>query len=189
MNKYIAILFASATLLLSGSVVSAQNDSNTFNFGATLSGAQEPVPADAPTTPTAGVATQMAGTLTLSVVPDLASLTFRLTVQNGVGVTASHLHCGRPGENGPVVMPLSPANPAGQDVNGVLAEATLRSENIDAGATACEQLIGRPIRNIASLAAAAVLGFIYVNVHTLTNPSGEIRGQLIVGVEPTTPGS
>jgi hypothetical protein len=189
MNKYIAILFTGAALLLSGSGALAQTDSNTFNFGATLSGAQEPVPADAPTTPTAGVSTQMTGTLELAVQPDLSSLTFRLTVQNGVGITASHLHCGRPGENGPVVIPLSPPNAAGQDVNGVLAEATLRSESIDAGATACEQLIGRPIRNIASLAAAAALGLIYVNVHTLTNPSGEIRGQLIVGVEPTTPGS
>lgn len=187
MNKYLALVSATAALLLSGSPTIAQDDGNTFDFGATLSGAQEPVPADAPATPSTGVATQMTGTLEVAVQPDLSSLTFRLVVQNGVGVTASHLHCGRPGENGPVIIPLSPPNAAGQDVNGVLAEATLRSENIDPGAAACEQLIGRPVRNIASLAAAAALGLIYANVHTVTNPSGEIRGQLIVGVAPSAP--
>jgi hypothetical protein len=185
MNKYLAIVSATATLVLLGSPTIAQDNSNTFNFGATLSGAQEPVPPDAPATPSAGVSTQMTGTLEVSVVPDLSSLTFRLVVQNGVGITASHLHCGHPGENGPVVLPLSPPNAAGQDVNGVLAEATLRSEAIDPGASACEELIGRPVRNIASLAAAAALGLIYANVHTVANPAGEIRGQLIVGVEPT----
>jgi hypothetical protein len=184
MKKHVAMVPAAAALLLSGSPVTAQESGDTFDFGATLSGAQEPVPADAPATPSTGVSTEMTGTLEVAVLPDLSSLAFRLVVQNGVAVTASHLHCGRPGENGPVVLPLSPPNAAGQDVNGVLAEATLRSENIDPGATACEQLIGRPVRNIASLAAAATLGLIYANVHTAAYPAGEIRGQLIVGVKP-----
>ncbi len=39
-------------------------------------------------------------------------------------------------------------------------------------ATACEALIGRPVRNIASLTAAAVLGLIYVNVHTVASILG-----------------
>src|SRR6185436_10628035 len=125
--------------------------------GATLSGAQEPVPADAPATPSTGVATQATGTLDMSVLPDLSSLTFRLVVQNGAKVTASHLHCGRPGENGPIAVFLSTPNQAGEDINGVLAEGTIKSENIDPGATACEAAIGRPVRNIASLAAAATL--------------------------------
>lgn len=189
MNQYTAILSAITALLLWASPTVAQDSSNTFDFGATLSGAQEPVPADAPATPSPGVTTQMTGTLEISVLPDLSSFTFRLVVQNGVGVTASHLHCGRPGENGPVVIPLSPPSAEGQNVNGVLAEGTLRSENIDPGATACEQLIGRPVRNVAALAAAATLGLIYANVHTVANPSGEIRGQVIVGVAPTPVGS
>jgi hypothetical protein len=184
MNKSIQFVFVAIAFLLSAPAVVAQADPR-FEFGATLSGAQEPVPADAPSTPSPGVSTQANGTFEIYVQPDLSSLTFTLKVQNGTGVTASHMHCGRPGESGPVVVPLSTPNPAGQDVNGVLAEGTVRSENIDPGATACEQLIGRPVRNIASLAAAAALGLIYVNVHTVANPAGEIRGQLIVGVEPT----
>jgi hypothetical protein len=185
MNTRRILIAAAVSLLLPGSALLAQENSDTFNFGATLSGAQEPVPADAPATPSLGVSTQMTGTLEMAVLPDLSSLTFRLVVQKGVKVTASHLHCGRPGENGPIIVPLSTPSQEGQDVSGVLAEGTIRSENIDAGATACEQLIGRPVRNIASLTAAAVLGLIYANVHTVANPSGEIRGQLIVGVKPT----
>ena len=185
MNTPRILVAVAVSLLLPGSALLAQESSDTFNFGATLSGAQEPVPAEAPATPSPGISTQATGTLEMAVQPDLSSLTFRLVVQNGAKVTASHLHCGRPGENGPIVVSLSPANQAGQDVNGVLAEGTVRSENIDAGATACEQLIGRPVRNIASLAAAATLGLIYANVHTVANPAGEIRGQVIVGVKPT----
>jgi hypothetical protein len=123
--------------------------------------------------------------LELAVQPDLSLATFRITVQNGIAVTASHLHCGRPGENGPIIVFLSPPSQEGQDVNGVLSEGTIRNENIEQGATQCEELIGRPVRNVASLAAAATLGLIYANVHTVANPAGEIRGQLIVGVEPT----
>src|SRR4051812_36004569 len=140
MNRQLVVAAVAATLLLPGSAIVAQDSGNTFNFGATLSGAQEPVPPDAPATPSAGVSTQMTGTLEVSVLPDLSSMTFRLVVQNGTKVTASHLHCGRPGENGPVVVPLSAPVEQGQDVSGVLAEGTVRSENIDPGATACEQL-------------------------------------------------
>jgi hypothetical protein len=74
---------------------------------------------------------------------------------------------------------LSAFNAQGQDVNGVLAYGTRRNENIEPGAAACEALIGRPVNNIASLAAAAFDGLIYANVHTLQNPAGEVRGQLI----------
>src|SRR5690606_16760941 len=83
------------------------------------------------------------------------------------------------GQNGPVVVFLSPLNAEGQDVNGLLAEGTRTNEHIEADAEACEALIGRPVRNIASLTGAAFDGLIYANVHTLANPAGEVRGQLI----------
>jgi hypothetical protein len=42
---------------------------------------------------------------------------------------------------------------------GLLAQGTRHNEDIEPGAEACAALIGRPMRNIASLAAAAVAVF------------------------------
>jgi len=186
MNTRVMPLAAAAALVFVAPPTIAQNGGDTFRFGADLSGQQEVTPPDAPTTPSPGVTTQATGTLQLAVLTDLSSLDYTISVQNGVGVTASHLHCGRAGENGPVVAFLSPANVQGAEVNGVLGQGTITNANIEATATDCEELIGRPVRNIASLAEAAVLGLIYVNVHTVANPEGEIRGQVLPGFNPSS---
>jgi hypothetical protein len=151
-----------------------------FTLGAYLSGAQEVVPPNAPTTPSLGVETDMSARVVVVFGRDLTDFRFRLNVQNGVKVTQAHLHCGRPGENGPVVVFLSALNAGGADINGLLGQGTRRNQDVEPGAAACEELIGRPVRNIASLAAAAAAGLIYANVHTVANPAGEVRGQLIL---------
>lgn len=173
-------LILAVSWLLPWSSANAQDEEVvTFGLNARLSGAQEATPPDAPTTPSPGVTTQTTGDVQVRVAEDLSSFAFVLNVNNGAGVTQAHLHCGRPGENGPVIVFLSPLNEGGQDVNGLLAEGTRTNANIEAGAEACEALIGRPVRNIASLTAAAFEGLIYANVHSLANPAGEVRGQLI----------
>ena len=185
MNRRMTFLAAAAALLVSSPAILAQEngDDDFFGFGAVLSGAQEVVPPDEPTTPSPGVSTQMTGAVIVAFAENLSSLNYRIVVQNGVGVTASHLHCGLPGQNGPIIVFLSQPNEQGADVNGVLGEGTLTNENIVDSAAGCEELIGRPVRNIASLAAAAADGLIYANVHTVANPAGEIRGQLIPGTD------
>jgi hypothetical protein len=40
-------------------------------------------------------------------------------------------------------------------------------------------VVGRPVNNIAALAFAKRDGLIYVNLHTPTQPAGEVRGQLV----------
>src|SRR5690606_35685690 len=102
----------------------------------------------------------------------------------GTGITQAHLHCARPGQNGPIVLFLSELEEQGRDVDGPLAQGTRGNEHIEASAAGCSELIGRPVNNIAALAFAAADGLIYANVHSVVNPAGEIRGQLIPGGAP-----
>lgn len=140
-----------------------------------FSGAQEV------TTPPGGVTTSTGGRIRLKFARDLAEASFQLDVTNGTDVTAAHLHCGRAGENGPIVVTLF-NNSAGVDINGTLAEGTVANTDIDtnAGCDSRTDGINRPVNNIASLFAAIRGGFIYANVHTKDNPSGETRAQLFV---------
>lgn len=176
-----SLTVAAYSLLLPWSVTTAGDDHDTLDLNARLSGAQEVTPPAAPTTPSLGVITDMTARVRVHVAKDLSSFVFKLIVRNGTDVTQAHLHCGRPGQNGPVVVFLSAHDTQPQDIDGVFAQGTRRNENIEAGAAGCEELIGRPVNNIASLAAAAFDGLIYANVHTVANPAGEVRGQLIPG--------
>lgn len=181
MNTHVSRLALAGTLALVMGSSSAGEKHYTFDLDARLSGEQEVTPPAAPSVPSLGVITDARARVRVEVAKDLSLFRFRLIVRNGNDVTQAHLHCGRPGQNGPVVVFLSAFNPQGQDVNGVLAHGVRRNEHIEPGAAACEELIGRPINNIASLAAAAFDGLIYANVHTVQNPAGEVRGQLISG--------
>jgi hypothetical protein len=85
----------------------------------------------------------------------------------------AHIHLGPVGETGPVVVWLYPDGPPPQEIpgrfDGVLAEGTITSENLVgplAGAT------------LADLIDEIQAGNAYVNVHTVQNPPGEIRGQI-----------
>jgi hypothetical protein len=114
----------------------------------------------------------------------LTQAEFTLNVADAIGVTQAHFHCGRPGQNGPIVVFLFPvgATTAGPptDVDGLLAGGTLTNVSTDASflVTDCVAAIGRPVNNIASLFFAMRDGLIYANVHTATFPGGEIRSQL-----------
>jgi hypothetical protein len=167
-----------ALLAISGSAYSDERSDRGLRFEATLSGAQEV------TTPPGGVATDTTGEIKVNFDAGLTQAEFDLSVFNGVEVTVAHLHCERPGRNGPVVIFLfGPADPP-INVDGELAEGTLTNTGFrpaggGTGPTDCPALIGRPVNNIASLAFAMRDGLIYANVHTVAHSSGEIRGQLL----------
>ncbi len=101
---------------------------------------------------------------------------YLLVMNNVQNVIGAHLHCGRAGENGPIVVPL-PVNNRNQNLSGAI-----RNDDIDATVD-CRAIIGRSINNVASLLAAINEGLIYVNVHTQQYPDGFIRGQLFPGAE------
>lgn len=99
------------------------------------------------------------------------ALSFKLIVANIMDVTMAHLHMGAPGENGPVVAFLfRDANNAGSHLfNGILAEGIIIAEDL------IGPLSGNPL---SELIREMEEGNIYVNVHTVAYPGGEIRGQI-----------
>jgi hypothetical protein len=107
----------------------------------TLSGANE-VPA---------VTTPATGTGTVTMMPD-RSVSAKITV-TGMTATASHIHEGAAGTNGPVIVPFTKT-----------ADNTFEAP---AGAKLTE-----------SQYASYKAGNLYVNVHSAKNPGGEVRAQL-----------
>ncbi len=141
-----------------------------LRFEANLNGAQEVPSVDTDTT----------GKVEVRFDEGLGSAKFRLKVRNGVAVTQAHLHCARARRNGPVVVFVFGFVPGGFNVDGELAEFTLTDANIAAVGADCIPTTGFSANTIADLAEAMSEGNIYVDVHTVDSPYGEIRGQLKV---------
>lgn len=127
---------------------------------ATLSGREE-VPAQPNS-----IATGM-----FSATPGRDRLEWQL-LAGGVGFVAGHIHLGAAGVNGPIVVPLIANNPGGQNTVDT------------AGTVAQSDLVGPLAGNYAGFAAALARGELYVNLHTVAFPGGEIRAQL----RPAAPG-
>lgn len=100
---------------------------------------------------------------------DGSGLQYRLIVANIEFVTQAHIHLAPPNENGPVVAFLFGFVPEGATTNGTLAQ----------GIIVAGDLIG-PLAGMSvdDLVAEIEAGNAYVNVHTLSHPPGEIRGQI-----------
>ena len=117
-------------------------------FTADLSGANE-VPPNGSTGTGRGV---------LALSDDASTLYYRVMVADIEHITASHIHNGPAGENGPVVFPLFTGGPPPFDVdNPVSGSVAMTDENV----------------------FDLIAGNYYVNVHTTHLPAGEIRGQVM----------
>lgn len=92
---------------------------------------------------------------------------YSLVVNNTVDVVAAHIHCAPAGVNGPVGVTLFAGAPVTK--NGVLADGPILAPDPGNG---CGWV------DLDALVAAMESGDTYVNVHTLANLPGEIRGQL-----------
>lgn len=89
---------------------------------------------------------------TLTPTGDGATIVWRLTYKKLTGpAVATHIHSGKPGQAGPVLVAL--CGPCAPGAHGTV------------------QVTGQPARR------TIVSGEAYVNVHTMRNPGGEIRGQ------------
>ena len=96
-------------------------------------------------------------------------LSFRLNVANIENVIGAHIHSAPSGENGPIVVFLF-GNPLTDAVtlNGTLAEGTITSSDV----------VGPLAGDFDALLEAMKNGNTYVQVHTVENRPGEIRGQI-----------
>ena len=97
------------------------------------------------------------------------SMSYKVTVNNMEMVTAAHIHQGKVGENGPVVVTLFKTDSPSATTNGDLSQGTVSSGKFEG------PLAGKPLSDLINMINN---GEAYVNVHTQANPKGEIRGQL-----------
>jgi hypothetical protein len=141
--------------------VAAPAAAQTFTLTATLTGAGE----------NPGINTGAFGSATVTVDTGARTVTYRVDVFNlPSGVTASHIHVGAAGTNGPVVVNFAPPVPASNDF---AFTGTVRDT----------EFVLRPdqgIRSADDMFQAILAGNSYVNVHSAVNGGGEIRGQLLL---------
>jgi hypothetical protein len=97
-------------------------------------------------------------------------MSYKVNVMNIDKVTVAHIHQGKVGENGPPVVWLfnSSSNSTGP-TNGMLSQGSFSSNDL------VGPLKGKQMSDLVKLIND---GQAYANVHTQTNPMGEIRGQL-----------
>ena len=102
--------------------------------------------------------------------PHFDSIYYSVNVSNIDKVTAAHIHSGKTGENGPIVVTLfKTESPSSEVMNGILTSGNITNADLE-GPMAGKTLI--------DLNKAMELGETYVNVHTEEHPNGEIRGQI-----------
>lgn len=99
-------------------------------------------------------------------------MSYNIGVENIEGVTMAHIHQAASGENGPPVVWLFNATEPNDVEEGTLSD----------GSFTAEDFVG-PLQgqNMSDLVDAIESGQTYVNVHTESNPPGEIRGTIDLG--------
>lgn len=111
--------------------------------------------------------------------PAAFNYNLQVNVPTGITITQAHIHVGATGTNGPVTFflctnlgnaPAGTTVPPCTPVNGVI--------EVSGSLTATEfQAVGG-LTTFDEAVAAIQAGGTYVNVHSATNPGGEIRGQI-----------
>ena len=127
-------------------------------FDAKLSGDQEVPPVD----------TQASGLADFTIAGE-DSVNYNVNVTSMEKITQAHIHKGKTGENGPVVVTLFNTESPSATTNGVLSQGNFTAANFEG------PLEGKQMKDLTDMVNS---GEAYVNVHTEANPKGEIRGQL-----------
>jgi hypothetical protein len=128
-------------------------------FTAELSGAEVVPAVDTPAT----------GSAIFKIDPTSTRAYFKLTLSNITDVIASRVHEGKPGVSGQGLLILYPGPTVSGPYTGVLAQGYFDSSVLIGSLTG---------RSLAEFAVLLQSGSAYVNVGTVRNPKGEIRGQI-----------
>jgi hypothetical protein len=129
------------------------------DFSATLTGAAErPNP----------VTTTATGSATVEIDDSDQTLTVTVNVTNLVSTISAHIHVGDSNTAGPISVTLLATPLAiGSFTGKIVDNEVFTAADVSGGET------------FATLVAKIRSGNAYINVHTVANPGGEIRGQLV----------
>jgi hypothetical protein len=133
------------------------------SFSATLSNGSEVPPSPVPNVAATGNASY-------TVVDGGTAVNYTVTFSGLSGnATMGHIHVGTSTESGGVVVPFSPPRATSGTFSGTFTAADVR-----AGSTASQSITAGDMNSmLAAMRASAT----YTNIHTTSNPAGEIRGQ------------
>ena len=174
MKKYLFILISGIVFLVfsckkvdpmldSTNALTLKSANIPVNYTAHLSGDQEVPPKE----------TLATGQAIFQLNKDGTELSYKLIVANIEDLHMSHIHIAPAGSNGGVVVWLYPSAPPAVmlpgTTNGILATGIITSASL------VGILKGKTLNDLITQINE---GNAYVNVHTMVNPGGEIRGQV-----------
>jgi hypothetical protein len=125
------------------------------------------------------VMTNASGQATFTLNEDGDEVSYDLEVQDVEGVVSAHIHWGNPLRNGPILVTLYDDNEPTDEVDGSLTDGDFTSVDVVAELPEREARVWQTLgQNMSGLITLMEEGRTYVNVHTLANPAGEIRGTI-----------
>jgi len=154
------LMISAAAILFVTAAGAAQ--AQTIAFTATLSGSNE--------TPAPGVVTGAFGNASVTWDVATQTLSWVIDVWNmPSGTNNAHFHVGGPGVTGPTVVNI--AFPAGISNDYRLTGSATAANLLPRG--------DQGIRSWEDLAQSLMGGQLYINIHSVANPGGEVRGQVL----------
>lgn len=188
-------LISAGTLMLATTLFAANADARSTRLEAHLNGAQEVIDKSLSTDvvlPIKGLLTGAYGQARFTLSHDQTSIFYTLRVsKTSTAAFMAHIHLGPPTQNGPVMLwlfgdpthnplPITlPRNdPAfiNDGMGGGVVTGTLTAADFPTGNAGLADL---GVTTFADAVANILQGNAYVNVHTVKNPRGEIRGQIM----------
>lgn len=180
------LILSGSKILVFGQIQNEKNPNNNsninINYNATLTGNQQVPP----------IKTNGIGTASFELLDDNKTLHYQINVLDVPKITGIHIHQGKLGENGDVIVNLyNPKENIFKNENknetkmsqiessSVTINGNTQSSLISSGTINNSDLKG-PLsgKNISDLIALIQSKNTYVNVHSESYPDGEIRGQI-----------